>query len=386
MIKKNILSIPISKVGFGCYALSGAYGARLDESQMVRIIEQAYASGILFYDTADKYGNTEEILGKAVSSFRNNITIATKVGLTNSNTANLSKEYVIASCENSLRKLKTDYIDIYQAHYDDPDTPVTETIEALEKLVKDGKVRYYGIGHLPMNKALEYIKLGNVSTVLAEMNAASLDRYRELHPLQSKYDFAIIAFSVTGRGLLTGEISSSTKFDSKDIRSIDPMFKRSRLSSALRIAEKLKEIGKRYGKTAAQTAISWVIQTPGVALALTGPTKPEHLEENCKAMNWHLDKADMEEINEFIQNEEKIKRESADKEIYNILNGTLFPDFEEASNDLIYVLEHFIESGKMDNEEAVPICLSILNMRKSHNESIDYLREIQRELRTLMKM
>jgi aryl-alcohol dehydrogenase-like predicted oxidoreductase len=243
MDKENILSLPISPIGFGCYALSGAYGAKLDESQMIQIIQQAYASGILYYDTADKYGNTEEILGKAVSSFRNKITIATKVGLTNSNTAKLTKEHVISSCEESLKRLKTDYIDIYQVHFDDPDTPVTETIEALEKLVKDGKIRCYGIGHLPMNKALEYIKFGNVSTVLAEMNAASFNRYRELHPLQSKFNFSIIAFSVTGRGLLTGEISSSTKFQSKDIRSIDPMFKRSRLSSALRIEEKLKEIG-----------------------------------------------------------------------------------------------------------------------------------------------
>jgi aryl-alcohol dehydrogenase-like predicted oxidoreductase len=386
MDKKNILSLPISPIGFGCYALSGAYGARLDESQMIQIIQQAYASGILFYDTADKYGNTEEILGKAVSSFRNKITIATKVGLTNSNTAKLTKEHVIASCEESLQRLKTDYIDIYQVHFDDPDTPVTETIEALEKLVKAGKIRCYGIGHLPMNKTLEYIKLGNVSTVLAEMNAASLNRYRELHPLQSKFDFSVIAFSVTGRGILTGEISSDTKFVNEDIRSIDPLFKRVRLASALRIAEKLKEIGMRYGRTSAQTAISWVIQNPGVALALTGPTKPEHLEENCKAMNWRLEKTDIEEINEFIQKEEDAVRESTENEIYNILSSALSSNFERASNDLIYVLEHSIESGKIDNEAAVPICLSILNMRKSHNGSIDHLIEIQRELRTLMKI
>jgi predicted aldo/keto reductase-like oxidoreductase len=142
----------------------------------------------------------------------------------------------------------------------------------------------------------------------------------------------------------------------------------------------------RYGRTSAQTAISWVIQNPGVALALTGPTKPEHLEENCKAMNWHLEKTDIEEINEFIQKEEDAVRESTENEIYNILSSVLSSDFERASNDLIYVLEHSIESGKIDNEAAVPICLSILNMRKSHNGSIDHLIEIQKELRTLMKI
>lgn len=384
--RKPLADIPMSSLGFGCYGFCGAYGIKLEQGQMINILHEAYELGILFYDTANKYGNTEAILGKAVKGYRNKISIATKVGLTNDNKFNLTKQNVIESCELSLRNLKTDYLDIYQVHYDDPSTPVTETVEALEQLKKEGKIRHYGIGHIPFNKSLEYLSLGHVSTALAEISAVATSRYKDLYSLQSSYDFDIIAFSVTGRGLLTGEINYNTKFCSDDIRSIDPLFKRERFVSGLRIIKKLRDIGNRYNKTSAQVAIAWVIQKPGIAVALTGPCKLNHLKENSEVLHWKLDNYSVKELDMFIEKEEENLKEVTYKEICNILNTPLQLDFDKASNDLIYVMEHCIENELLSNEEIIPKFLEILKMKKKHNESLEHLDRMRKELNTLIQL
>lgn len=375
----------MSSLGFGCYGFCGAYGTKLDEIQMVNILHQAYEHGILFYDTSDKYGNTEEILGKAVKGYRNKISIASKVGLADNNKFNLTKKHVIRSCELSLKNLKTDYLDIYQIHFDDPSTHVAETVEALEQLKKEGKIRHYGIGHIPLNKSLEYFKLGHVSTVLAEISAVATSRYKDIYSMQSIYDFGIIAFSVTGRGLLTGKINYNTKFNSQDIRSIDPLFKRERFASALRITEKLTDIARRYHKTPVQVAISWVIQKPGVTVALTGPCKLKHLKENSEALHWKLDNESIKELNVFIEREEIELKEAVYKEICNILSSPLKFEFDKASNDLIYVMEHCIENDLLLNEDIIPIYLEILKMKKEQTNSLEYLEDTRKKLNKLMQ-
>jgi aryl-alcohol dehydrogenase-like predicted oxidoreductase len=382
----HLADIPMSSLGFGCYGFCGAYGSKLEESQMINILHEAYELGVLFYDTANKYGNTEEILGNAVKGYRNKISIASKVGLTDDNSFNLTKKHVIESCELSLKKLKMDYLDIYQVHYDDPSTPVMETVEALEQLKKQGKIRHYGIGHIPFNKSLEYFNLGHVSTVLAEISAVATSRYKDNYLIQSNYDFDIIAFSVTGRGLLTGQINYNTKFCSDDIRNIDPLFKRERFVSGLRIMNKLKEIGNRYNKTTVQVAISWVIQKPGIAVALTGPSQLNHLKENSEALHWKLDNDSVIEIDMFIEQEEENLKEVTSKEIYNILNTPLELDFDKASNDLIYVMEHCIENEFLLNEDIIPKFLEILKMKREHNESLGHLEVMRNELNTLMQI
>lgn len=384
--KPSMLDLPISSLGYGCYALSGAYGAKLEEAEMIRILQHSYELGIRFYDTSSSYSDTEEILGKAAKPFRNEIIIATKVGLSEGNKTNLSKEFVKSSCETSLKKLKTDYLDIYQVHFHDPNTPVDETIEALESLKQEGKIRYYGVGHLPLDKTIEYLNLGDISFVLAEMSPVSTYRYRELHPLQTRYDFNIIAFSITGRGLLSGTINNSTQFVNNDIRSIDPLFKESRLISGMRIAEKLGEIGNRYGKTPTQVAISWTIQNPGVIVGLTGPTNIKHLEENSLALNWFLDKESIEEINQFIEQEENKLRKVMYEELEGILNSNLSFDYEKAYKDLIYVMEYCIENKLIEYEVGVNMYMEILKNKNMDNKSLSGLDEIKSKIKSLVNL
>lgn len=377
------LNLPMSSLGYGCYGLSGAYGAKLSEDDMISVIRKAYELGIRYYDTSSSYTGTEEILGKALKSFRHEITIASKVGVTEDNKINLSREFVKVACESSLRKLKTDYLDIYQIHFHDINTPIQETIETLEGLKKEGKIRYYGIGHLPIDKTIEYLNHGDISFILAEMSPANTFRYKELRYLQQKYDFNIIAFSITGRGILSGTISQHTKFADTDLRNIDPLFKRARMISALRITEKLKEIGLKYGKTPVQVGISWTIKNPGVIVGLTGPTKVSHLEENSVALNWSLDKAGIEEINQFIEREEYLLRKELYKEMEKIINSPC-TTFEKTYKDLIYVLDHCIENKFIKYEDGIEIYMKIMRIKSSDNEYYDKFNEIKQQIRSLV--
>lgn len=352
-------NIPLSKLGYGCYALGGAYGNKVDVSRAIELIHLAYDLGIRFFDTADQYG-TEAILGKAVRPFRSQVALATKVGAG----SGLDRKNILASCDASLKRLQTDYIDLYQIHYDDPSVSVAAVVETLELLKSQGKIRSYGVGHLPLDKTLQYLELGRPQTVLAEMNAASLERYRELRPLQQDHDFGIIAFSVTGRGLLTGKIPSVPHFPGSDIRRLDPFFKRGKLASGLRIKDKLAEIGRRLNATPAQTAIAWVLGNPGVAAALTGPTDPQHLRENCAALDLNLDSSWQQEISEFIRQEGELLQTQITKEIQSIIHAPLAAG-KKAREDLIYVLEHGIENGLIPYETGVDLFTQLLQLRDS---------------------
>ena len=156
-------NLKISEIGVGCYALSGAYG-KVDIKEFQLMLRHAHELGVNFFDTAEGYGDAEKILGVTVKPYRDDILLATKVGIREGTKFNLSKEYIIEACDLSLKNLQTDYIDIYQVHFDDPTTPVEETVRALDELVEKGKIRYYGVGHLPAARMQQYCKLGDPLT------------------------------------------------------------------------------------------------------------------------------------------------------------------------------------------------------------------------------
>ena len=151
--------LTLSEIGVGCYALSGVYGSK-DLAQFKDMLVRAYELGVNFFDVAEGYGEGESILGEVVRSFRSDIHIATKVGVVDGLEPNLSGAYIQEACERSLIRLQTDTIDLYQVHFDDPQTPVEETVDALETLKQDGKIRHYGVCHLPIERVAEYMRLG----------------------------------------------------------------------------------------------------------------------------------------------------------------------------------------------------------------------------------
>ena len=376
----------VSEVGIGCYALSGAYGTK-DPQEFARMLDRAHKLGVNFFDTADAYGDAEGILGQAIKPFRREVYVATKVGVQEGGRFDLSPAYVKAACEQSLQRLQTDYIDLYQVHFDDPDTPVAETVGALEGLASEGKIRRYGIGHLPLERVKTYLTTGHVFSVLTELSAVARASCEELLPLCQAHSVGVIGFSVTGRGILTGKIKERPVFEAGDIRNVDPLFQRERFKSALRVAEKLGELGRRYEKAPVQAAIAWVLSQPGVVCALTGPSTIPHLEENLGGSGWRLSSQDLGDLERFFKREDARLLEKDRASVERILSEPLPPDPSQAFKDLVYVIETAILLGLTTEEKVMPTFMTLYGMRDSLDENAGpRLEEIRRQLGELIQL
>lgn len=376
----------LSKIGVGSYSLSGAYGKK-DAKEFKNMINRAKDLGVNFLDTADAYGEAEKILGNVIEPFREEMIISTKVGVKNSTKPNLSYDYIKSACENSLKNLKTDYIDIYNVHFNDPETPVKETIDALEELVKEGKIRKYGLGHLPKPKVKEYIKKGNIFSILMELSAVSRNSSKEILSLCKRNDVAGIAFSVTGRGLLTGKFDKNSKFEKGDIRRLDPQFQKERLEFSLKIQNKLKEIGKKNNMSSVQVAIAWTLSQNGIISALTGPSKVEHLEENIGGIKKEFSEQILEEINQYIKEQEKWLEKEQKNTINKILYENLSEDNNKAFIDLIYSIETAITNEYVKEVEIMPLFYKLYGMRNKLDQiNNSELKEIQKKVGRMIKI
>lgn len=372
--------LDISEVGMGCYALSGAYGS-VDESHFRKVLKHAYELGINFFDTAQTYGKrAEQILGDVIQPFREEVHVSTKVGIKEGVKPNLSYEYVTSACEESLEHLQTNYIDFYFVHFADPSTPVEETITALEDLQDDGEILHYGVSHLSKQQLREYLSVGNISIGLLELSPVTRAAREDILPLYRKHGVGAVAFSVTGRGLLTGKFEQGA-FQQGDIRNIDPLFQHHRLESGLRIAEKLREIGNEYDKTAVQVAIQWVLSQPGILCALTGTSSRNHLEENVGGSGWDLTEQDRQNIEAFLRHEDEFLAEKEPETIKHILKDDLADQKGESVKDLIYAAEVSILHDMTTENAILPTFQQLMTLRKSGDLSSSKLQEIQAKLR-----
>ncbi|NLG78767.1 MAG: aldo/keto reductase [Firmicutes bacterium] len=374
----------VSEVGVGCYSLAGVYGKK-DLDEFARMIRRAYELGVTFFDTADAYGNAESILGKIVRDFRSDIHIATKVGVVSGASMDLSPARVKRACEESLARLGTDYIDLYQVHFDDPKTPLEDVVDALESLVASGKIRHYGVGHLPADKIARYAELGRPLSVLMELSAAARDARAKLLPLCRKHGMAAIAFSTTGRGILTGTIREGHVFPDGDIRQYDPLFQREQFRSALRVAARLAEVGRRYGKTPAQAAIAWVLAQPGVVCALTGPSNVSHLEENVGGSGWKISDEDLASFEAFVSEEDARLDRERKEAVAGIVSSPLPADFQAAFRDLVYALDTAVVTGMCTEAQIVPVFEELLALEKAPSEqAAGKLDDIRRRLAAMV--
>jgi aryl-alcohol dehydrogenase-like predicted oxidoreductase len=376
--------LKVSEIGIGCYALSGAYGSVVVK-QFQRMLQHAHTLGVNFFDTAEGYGAAEKILGEAVKSFREEILIATKVGIRESIKPNLSIAYIEKACNRSLEQLQTDYIDLYQVHFDDPDTSVQETIEALDTLVEKGKIRYYGVGHLPIERVKSYCEQGSPFFILMELSAVARRSRQDRLPLCQSKNVAAIAFSTTGRGILTGKYGLKTRFEASDLRNWDPLFQHAQFRSALRIKDKIAELAQKYDKTPVQLAIAWVLAQPDVICALTGSSKIKHLEENLGGSGWNISKKDMDQLEQFFKKETK-SVETEDRLIINqIVSKPLPSSINQAFTDLVYVLETGLNLGLLSEQSAFEVLEKLWPLKTALNESIrPKLAEIQSHLKSLI--
>ena len=382
---RNVKGTKISEIGIGCYSVSGAYGKKnIDEFKQV--LERAIDLGITFFDTSDIYGDGEKVLGDVLKHHRDDVVISTKFGPKDGLKIEMSKEYIRKACDASLQKLQTDFIDIYQIHFDNPNVPVDIPISVLDGLVEDGMIGHYGISHLSYDRTLAYCKAGNISTMMIELNAATRTSRKKLN-IADKYNIGAIGFSVTGRGILTGKYNMRPEFEKEDIRNIDPLFTEPRFSSALRIGGKLKELGEKYSRSSAQMAIAWVLSQQSVVCALTGPSKISHLEENAGGSDWAIDKSDLNELEQFFEKDDLRLEEEQKIETERILIHPLPDDFSLAFQKIVLVLESMAELELMPEKEVLGFFHQILPLREKADENaVMLLNDTRKQIRDYLEL
>lgn len=367
----------MGRLGVGLYSLAGVYGKK-DLPEIQRMLVQAVEWGVTFFDVADQYGPAEEVLGSTLHSYRSQIEISTKVGLTDGGGRNCSHRYIQDACQRSLRRLQTDYLDYYQVHFDDPYTPVEETIEALTGLQKQGYIRHYNIGHLPVQKVKEYAIKGDPTAVMMELSPVALRAYRNTYGVCEEHDLWIIAMGTAGRGLLTGQFDAGHRFLPGDLRQIDPLFYHSLGQSAHRVLLHLTQLGHSYGKSSIQVALNWVLHKARVEVVLTGPSTVPHLQENLGALDWVLSPEDSDTLEHFLQVEELWKEQALRHDLEKIVTDPPAPDQEQIIADLVYVFSNLIDLEMADEKEILPLFQEVMEWRtgKIYKGEVTRMREV----------
>jgi len=365
------------ELGLGLYSLAGVYG-RKDPEEIKRMLIYAVENGIEYFDVADQYGPAEEVLGSTLQAYRSRIRIATKVGVTKEG-FDLSYNHIQKACRQSLKKLQTDYIDLYQIHFDDHTIPVAETVGALEDLQKEGLILEYGLGHLPLQRVKDYAKEGNPASLLLELSPVALQKYREYLPVCQEYKLPVITMGTTGRGILTGKIPPDHGFEPGDIRNLDPLFQRSLYQSALRVYTKLKELAEQLNKSPVQLTLAWVLGLAHVRTALVGPSRVAHLQENLGGTGWEIPGETGSEMETFLAREEEKKKEARYNDIQEILQGPLSRDRKRAAADLVYALEGLVDFGIATEPEVVPLFTRLMACYR-HKETDNTAGEIKDKL------
>jgi aryl-alcohol dehydrogenase-like predicted oxidoreductase len=296
----------VSVVGLGC----NQFGGRLDAEGSRKVIHKALDLGVTLFDTADVYGNrggSEEILGGALGARRKDIVLATKFGLPMDDDGTLkggSRRYIMRAVEDSLRRLKTDWIDLYQLHRPDPGTPIEETLRTLDDLVSQGKVRYIGCSNLPAWQVIEAQwtsrdrGLNPFVSCQDEYSLLVRDIERELAPAMNAYGLGLLPFFPLAGGLLTGKYKRNAPLP-KDARyaSSKGMAQRFMTQAGWTAVEGLESYAAARGKTLLDLAVAWLVARKPVSSVIAGATRPEQVEQNVRAAEWTLSDSDVAEIN-----------------------------------------------------------------------------------------
>jgi len=314
------MKVPV--VSFGSWAIGGWQWGGTDDEQAKRAIQRGIDLGVTCIDTAPVYGfgHSETIVGEAIQGKRDKLVIATKCGLRwditegefffdtvdhNGNPLklyrNLRPNSIRKECENSLRRLKVDVIDLYQCHWPDRTTPLEDTMDTLLTLQKEGKIRYIGVSNFTVEMMETCLQKGRIESAQPKYNALERDIESELLPFCRKNQISVLAYSPIAQGLLTGKVTLDREFPHGDLRKDNGMFSPVNRRRVLNMLERVKPIAEEYGITLGQLFIAWTVHQPGITTALVGARNEKQIEENARAGSVHLTSKDLHDIHAALE-------------------------------------------------------------------------------------
>ncbi|PQA93288.1 aldehyde oxidase [Chryseobacterium shigense] len=295
--------LEVSAIGLGCMGLSFGYGPATDKKEAVQVLHGAFDAGVTFFDTAECYGpfTNEELLGEALQSFRNDVVIATKFGFQDGDSSkglDSSPARIKKVVEASLKRLKTDYIDLFYQHRVDPNVPVEDVAGAVKDLIQEGKVKYFGLSEAGVETIRKAHEVQPVSALQSEYSLFYREPEKEILPALEELGIGFVPFSPLGKGFLTGAINEQTKFDSSDFRNIVPRFSEENRKANQILVDWVKTIAQEKGATPAQVALAWLLaQKPWIS-PIPGTTKLSRLHENLGALSVELSEEDLNTMKE----------------------------------------------------------------------------------------
>jgi aryl-alcohol dehydrogenase-like predicted oxidoreductase len=293
--------LEVSAIGLGCMGLSFGYGPATDKQNGIKLIRTAYELGVNFFDSAEAYGpfTNEELLGEAVQSFRDKVVLATKFGFKGGNsTAGLDSrpENIRAVAEASLKRLKTDRIDLFYQHRVDPYVPIEDVAGTVKELIAEGKVKYFGLSEAGVQSIRRAHAVLPVAALQSEYSLWWREPEQEILPTLEELGIGFVPFSPLGKGFLTGAIKANTQFDKTDFRNVVPRFNEDNRKANQIVVDKVTEFAKKKNSSPAQVALAWVLAQKPWIVPIPGTTKIHRLEENLKAEQLTLSGEDLEEI------------------------------------------------------------------------------------------
>jgi aryl-alcohol dehydrogenase-like predicted oxidoreductase len=296
----------VPAIGLGCMGMSDFYGSS-SEAQNLRVLDRAAEIGCTFWDTSDMYGpfKNEILLSKALEGRRDKITLATKFGVSRGEDGSWhgikgNAQYVRACCDASLKRLRTDYIDLYYQHRVDPGTPIEETVGAMAELVNAGKVRYIGLSEADPDTIARAHKVHPISALQTEYSLWSRDVEDDILPTVRRLNIGFVAYSPMGRGFRSGAIRSRSDLQPGDWRLDNPRFTEEAIARNCRLADVVVEVAKEAQATAAQVALAWVLSRDVHLAAIPGTRRTERLEENWAAQDMTLRKEHLDRLEALV--------------------------------------------------------------------------------------
>jgi len=305
MIPKRTLGrqgLEISALGLGCMGLSYGYGPAADKQEAISLIRTAVERGVTLFDTAEAYGpfTNEELVGEALAPVRDQVVIATKFGFKfeghKQSGTDSRPEHIKEVAEASLKRLKTDHIDLFYQHRVDPDVAIEDVAGAVKDLIQEGKVRHFGLSEAGMQTLRRAHAVQPVTALQSEYSLWWRKPEQEVLPACEELGIGFVPFSPLGRGFLTGKIDENTTFDKSDFRNIVPRFTPEARKANQALVDLLRQIADRKNATPAQIALAWLLAQKPWIVPIPGTTKLHRLEENIGAVEIELTADDLREI------------------------------------------------------------------------------------------